>query len=101
MVTGTRDGTTKTCVVSKDGERNFVVGITAELPVSMVSVATATGVIDPPLLWPVTSGKTVVEGALGDGGGLPANFLSVCGLASPRFPSLGGGVFGASCFPIS
>jgi hypothetical protein len=100
MITGASDGTTKTCVVSEDGERDFVMGI-PESSVWMVSVATATGVIDPPLLWPVTSEKTVVEGALGDGGGLPANFWGVCGLASPRFPSLGGGVFGASCFPIS
>jgi hypothetical protein len=60
MVMGAGDGKTKTCVASKDDERDFVVEITAELPVSMVSVATATGVIDPPLLWPVTSEKSVV-----------------------------------------
>src|SRR5216684_1290928 len=31
----------------------------------------------------------------------PVTTMAVSGLASPRFPSLGGGVFGASCFPRS
>src|SRR3954447_10678406 len=101
MITGARTGTTKTCIVSKDAESDLVVGAATEAPASIVNVAVETGVIDPLPLWPFTSEKTVVEGALGDSGGLPANFSSDCGLASPRFPSLGGGVFGAICFPMS
>jgi hypothetical protein len=92
------------CVVS-NAENSDAVEVVPEIPESMADVATAE--IELALLWLfvlLTSERTVVVGdSLDSIGVLPANFVvdCGCGLTSPRLPSLGAGVLGTSCFPMS
>src|ERR1700694_4300588 len=107
IATDASDGTftMMVCVVSNAGNSDAVEVLVPEIPESMADVATAE--IELTLLWLfvlLTSERTVVVGgSLGSIGVLPANFVvdCGCGLTSPRLPSLGAGVLGTSCFPMS